>query len=281
MTTNEEALEKFKKAKTPEDLTRFILEVRESALPQDSKDLWENRADNMITALRIFGSWQTSKTESNSKNKIAIKPKPTGTIKPIEPEYKGYRFRSMLEARWAVFFDACGATWEYEPEGFDLGDGLYYLPDFLLHNVYMLKGDYLIRKNLFVEVKSNLKEKDARKITKFSGWNGNDFTDLELDHKFNPTLVLSQIPKGENLHDLFRYACHKAYNTEDFVRPFFLTTVDGVWRSALIGVYKESFALADRYNILCLNEEKTVSAYNAARQARFEHGEKPHVKGVY
>ena len=29
-------------------------------------------------------------------------------IKAIETVYKGYRFRSRLEARWAVFFDACG-----------------------------------------------------------------------------------------------------------------------------------------------------------------------------
>ena len=28
------------------------------------------------------------------------------SIKPIETNYKGYRFRSRLEARWAVFFDA-------------------------------------------------------------------------------------------------------------------------------------------------------------------------------
>jgi hypothetical protein len=27
-------------------------------------------------------------------------------IKAIETSYKGYRFRSRLEARWAVFFDA-------------------------------------------------------------------------------------------------------------------------------------------------------------------------------
>ena len=51
-------------------------------------------------------------------------------IKAIETYYKGYRFRSRLEARWAVFFDAAGIKYEYEPEGFDLGGGLYYLPDF-------------------------------------------------------------------------------------------------------------------------------------------------------
>jgi hypothetical protein len=47
------------------------------------------------------------------------------TIKPIETHYKGYRFRSRLEARWAVFFDELGLRWEYEREGFDLGDGTY------------------------------------------------------------------------------------------------------------------------------------------------------------
>lgn len=53
-------------------------------------------------------------------------------IKPIETRYKGYRFRSRLEARWAVFFDALGIRWEYEPEGFDLGPHGWYLPDFWL-----------------------------------------------------------------------------------------------------------------------------------------------------
>ncbi len=51
-------------------------------------------------------------------------------IKAIETEYKGYRFRSRLEARWAVFFDELGLRYEYEPEGFELSDGTWYLPDF-------------------------------------------------------------------------------------------------------------------------------------------------------
>lgn len=54
-------------------------------------------------------------------------------IKAIETRYRGYRFRSRLEARWAVFFDRVGVKWEYEPQGFDLGPGLGpYLPDFWL-----------------------------------------------------------------------------------------------------------------------------------------------------
>lgn len=53
-----------------------------------------------------------------------------GNLKAIETVYQGYRFRSRLEARWAVFFDALGLRWEYESEGFDLGDAGWYLPDF-------------------------------------------------------------------------------------------------------------------------------------------------------
>ena len=53
-------------------------------------------------------------------------------IKPIETYYNGYRFRSRLEARWAVFFDALGVRYEYETEGYHTEDGKYYLPDFYL-----------------------------------------------------------------------------------------------------------------------------------------------------
>ena len=53
-------------------------------------------------------------------------------IKPIETIYNGYRFRSRLEARWAVFFDAIGINYEYEPDGVLVENGEYYLPDFYL-----------------------------------------------------------------------------------------------------------------------------------------------------
>jgi hypothetical protein len=51
-------------------------------------------------------------------------------MKAIETFYRGYRFRSRLEARWAVFFDALRIRWRYEHEGFLLSDGTMYLPDF-------------------------------------------------------------------------------------------------------------------------------------------------------
>lgn len=53
-------------------------------------------------------------------------------VKAIDTYYNGYKFRSRLEARWAVFFDAIGVKYEYEPEGLLLHDGTKYLPDFYL-----------------------------------------------------------------------------------------------------------------------------------------------------
>lgn len=52
--------------------------------------------------------------------------------KPIETKYDGYRFRSRLEARWAVFFNAANIEYQYEPEGFVGMYGVSYLPDFYL-----------------------------------------------------------------------------------------------------------------------------------------------------
>jgi hypothetical protein len=54
-------------------------------------------------------------------------------IKAIQTRYKGFHFRSRTEARWAVFLDHLDVPWQYEPEGYDLGDGIKYLPDFLLY----------------------------------------------------------------------------------------------------------------------------------------------------
>lgn len=70
----------------------------------------------------------------------------TPGIKAIDTQYKGYRFRSRLEARWAVFFDAIGLTWEYEKEGYELGDELgRYLCDFWFPEI-----------NFWVEIKGSM-----------------------------------------------------------------------------------------------------------------------------
>jgi hypothetical protein len=51
-------------------------------------------------------------------------------MKAIQTYYKDHYFRSRLEARWAVFFDAIGLKWIYEMEGYKLNNGQMYLPDF-------------------------------------------------------------------------------------------------------------------------------------------------------
>ncbi len=52
-------------------------------------------------------------------------------MKSINTEYNGYFFRSRMEARWAVFFDAISVKYHYEHQDFILKSGRY-LPDFYL-----------------------------------------------------------------------------------------------------------------------------------------------------
>lgn len=60
-------------------------------------------------------------------------------MQAIETAYNGYRFRSRLEAKWAVYFDRAGIKYEYEPQGFQFDDGTRYLPDFYLpaYGIYL------------------------------------------------------------------------------------------------------------------------------------------------
>lgn len=70
----------------------------------------------------------------------------SSVAKAIETQYAGCRFRSRLEARWAVFFDnlGIGLGWEYEKEGYQFGDGSRYLPDF-----------WIPSRKLWVEIKGS------------------------------------------------------------------------------------------------------------------------------
>jgi hypothetical protein len=74
-------------------------------------------------------------------------------IKSIQTVYKGCKYRSELDARWAVFFDACGYDWEYEPEGYDI-NGVYYLPTFRMKLVD-LNGDTCI---FFFDVRPDVQD---------------------------------------------------------------------------------------------------------------------------
>lgn len=53
-------------------------------------------------------------------------------IAPIPTQYAETMFRSRLEARIAACMDSLGVAWLYEPEAFEMTDGMRYLPDFYL-----------------------------------------------------------------------------------------------------------------------------------------------------
>lgn len=82
----------------------------------------------------------------------------TPRFKPIPTEFKGIVYRSKLEARWAVYLDYLGIKFLYEPEGFEMSDGLRYLPDFYFNDF-----------NLYGEVKPDapISEYDMRKMKEF------------------------------------------------------------------------------------------------------------------
>lgn len=79
------------------------------------------------------------------------------TIPSIPTTYKGRKYRSRLEAKWAAFFDLC--EWRYEYEPLDLNG---WFPDFAL---YGDKGNMIL-----VEVKPVIKfpSSIAKKINKSS-----------------------------------------------------------------------------------------------------------------
>jgi hypothetical protein len=55
-------------------------------------------------------------------------------ISAIPATHNGIRFRSRLEARWAMFFDLMRVDWRYEYEGYKLPSG-WYVPDFWLPQI--------------------------------------------------------------------------------------------------------------------------------------------------
>lgn len=101
-------------------------------------------------------------------------------IKPIETRFDGHRFRSRLEARWAVFFKELRIPYEYELQGFELPSGKRYLPDFWLPHL-----------QLHVEVKPTREIffQSAIKIEEFA-----------VKTQDNPTLLIIGTPGN---HEMF------------------------------------------------------------------------------
>lgn len=158
-------------------------------------------------------------------------------MKPIPTRYKGYNFRSRLEARWAVFFDSLGMEWEYEPEGFQLSDGSRYLPDF------KVEGRYL-------EVKAT-REDDFSKAKQLA----KDSDEWVICVAGNPSTITYPVamPDGYMSDVIISAPCNK-------YGPFY-------WATGLNGYWQ------DWRHLGRIKEEPVLEAIEAARSARFEFGE--------
>ena len=210
------------------------------------------------------------------------------TIQAIETKYKGYRFRSRLEARWAVFFDALGIEWEYEKEGYELPkhyleknhddykdspDMLYYLPDFWLPQL-----------KIFVEVKGeSLTTEEFVKAMRLSLYSG----EKVLIVKNIPATHKNKLCISEKSQNEYFGLCISASATTDLIiddwdyndlydthweHVYFIHCVKGFETMPLDWIF-------DHYVDVCgtpkdhFNHPNIIKAYEKARSARFEHGE--------
>lgn len=212
----------------------------------------------------------------------------TERIGAIETRYAGHLFRSRLEARWAVFFDQLKIEWTYEPQGFECGQ-FKYLPDF-----------YLPSMGIWVEVKGdpNALFEDRKRMTSMLAHGGpmpnvhQDVIDplLSVDRGL---LVLGDIPR-----DTQNIVFHPIYSNIDsqgvvlewaaFVFASKATKAD-LYRCGrgfldivnLLRVRthieaesatKEDWMVDARVSVTENYFQDVRDAYQAARQARFEHG---------
>lgn len=194
-------------------------------------------------------------------------------IKPIETYYNGYRFRSRAEARWAVLLDTLKCKYIYEPEGFKLSDGTLYLPDF-----------YLPDSDSFLEIKGVISPQDQHKIDQFRadcekavtigfsdmtfeacdncvGW-GDDF------EGFIPTCDDSWLCRCRSCGKIWFMGSFGSYTCQC------CGEYDGDHHfELLLDSYKNRES--DNYRYISIGHEDGEIALNKARQARFEHDEKP------
>lgn len=215
-------------------------------------------------------------------------------IKPIETIYNGYRFRSRLEARWAVFLDCLGVKYEYEPEGFELPDGTRYLPDFRVM-CHATRGGDCEPFPLYIEVKGQMDEASARKIKTFSfceAWKDFDWPEPNdpdgekkkqaYREKFARShfslLIVGDIPNIMHVEDIYNSFVMGCYDSLGFdLCPFNYETIDGDYFGAYPSVEHGRFGLlGDEGSYVGWGDPfLTAYSYLAARQARFEHGESP------
>lgn len=213
------------------------------------------------------------------------------TIKAIETQYKGYRFRSRLEARWAVFFDVLGIQWEYEPEGFDLTDA------YLDH----LIQDYEVQLQWYNEGIRDRPPEEPEVDTSLSMWYLPDFYLRGLDewveikpykdcqpwmddirHQIfpKPLIVLFGLPGAvstDQYYDSPPYA--GAINCDS---PYYLCECPDC---GALGFQFDGRSARNKHLPSCAamtgdkgynaDSPRIIAAEKAARSARFEHGESP------
>lgn len=140
-------------------------------------------------------------------------------IGAIETEYNEYLFRSRLEARWAVFLGELGIEYEYEKEGYHLGENGMYLPDFWLPDVYMRApkegGDYSLKEpGVWLEIKGQRpteeEEAKASALGELTGkgviiWTGGPNNPDERGN-FNQH-VYQEYPLYDNYMTLYKCSC--------------------------------------------------------------------------
>ena len=188
-------------------------------------------------------------------------------VAAIETEYNGYMFRSRLEARWAVSFDALGVKYEYEPECFDVGHGYRYLPDFKV-KCYGYRGHVGNEPfDLWIEVKEQMDEYDAQKIVRFA--------DRKADRDgnalvVNPILIVGGIPDidGDDPFDAVEWG-----NVMDGTNicPFNYELIDGDYFGAFPAGHDGKLYLwgADSNYIKSEDVKIVKAACRVARGARF------------
>lgn len=200
-------------------------------------------------------------------------------LKPIETHYNGYCFRSRLEARWAVFFDALGIKYEYEKEGFELestvfpGTKLYYLPDF-----------YLPELKCWVEIKpaDDLTDDDILKYVIFGQLNRNPLCMLigspKIDKytgKLYPNIVkwgCCPVTGWAGIYSVGNWSGEESISCNDCLRrdecPAY-QNADGM--KTKTGRYHGGSCFSTGGTPI-FSEHKILKAYNKATSARFEHG---------
>lgn len=182
-------------------------------------------------------------------------------IKPIETRAYGHRFRSRLEARWAVAFTEARIAWQYEIEGFDLPSGPY-LPDFWLPQVSMwaeVKGSGFSLSELHKA--HDLAKASGRPVLLLIGQPADwAYFAFEPDEVSGYRFLLADgtqvqaMDYGPFEADEYHLSEGRFYsnsglcNRQDFPKPF------------------------EFYSLNCLKDHPAIQA---ALSARFEHGESP------